>query len=159
MNINYIVETPAIAQRIGLDNAVGRAIFDDWKIAHLFTMFSGQDYSPTLTLQQARTTSNFNTAQMNQIFLGTPDLAPRPVLLSDPNDLDSDFEHMFSAAALGLPSVYPASDGTGDRNFLRGMPSFGNDLSFVKNFRVQQGPMLELRANFYNIFNNVRRSR
>ena len=157
-NINYIVETPAIAHRLGMGNVLGRAIFDDWKIAHLFTMFSGQDYSPTLTLQQARTTSNFNAAQMNQIFLGTPDLAPRPVLLADPNDLNSDFEHMFSAAALGLPGIYPAGDGRGDRNFLRGMPSFGNDLSFVKNFRIQSGQSVELRANFYNIFNNVRRS-
>ena len=160
LNINYILETPAIAQRLGMGNAVGRAIFDDWKIAHLFTMFTGQDYSPSLTLQQARTTTNFNAAQMNQIFLGTPDITPRPILLSDPNDLNRDDEHQFNPAALGLPPIYPTSTGTGERNFLRGAPSFGNDLSFVKNFRVQQqrGPSLELRANFYNIFNNVRRT-
>ena len=157
-NINYIVEMPAVAQHLRLGNAVGRAILDDWKVAHLFTVFSGQDYSPTLALQPARTTSNLSAAQMNQIFLGTPDLAPRSVLLKDPNSGTTDFQHQFNASALALPAIYPASDGTGVRNFLRGRPSFGNDLSFVKNFVVQRSRVFELKANFYNIFNSVRRS-
>jgi hypothetical protein len=158
LNVNYVYETPAVAERLGMNNVIARGIFDDWKIAHLLTVFSGQDYSPTLTLQQARTTTNFNATQLNQIFLGTPDITPRPVLLQDPNDMDRDLQHQFNAAALGLPGIYPASTGTGERNFLRGMPSFGNDLSFVKIFPIQQGRMVEVRANFYNVFNNVRRS-
>ncbi|HTL00878.1 MAG TPA: hypothetical protein VL243_01595, partial [Vicinamibacterales bacterium] len=158
LNVNYAVETPAIARRLGLNNAVGRGIFDDWKVAHLLTVFSGQDYSPTITLQQRNTTTNFSATQLNQIFLGTPDVGPRPVLLSDPNDLERNLQHEFNPAALALPGIYPASTGTGPRNFLRGLPSFGNDLSMIKNFPIQGGRMVEVRANFYNLFNSVRRS-
>ena len=47
MNINYIFETPS-HRRSASDSTTpsARAIFDDWKIAHLFTMFSGTPISP-----------------------------------------------------------------------------------------------------------------
>ena len=153
-NLNYIFETPSVAGRIGLDNPVGRGVFDDWKIAHVFSVFSGQDYSPGFSIQQARTTS---TVDLNRVFLGTPDFGPRLVVLGDPNGGDRDDAHQFDPAQLGVPGLFPVADGTGPRNFLRGRGTFVNDISLIKQFRLDTRRRIELRANFYNVFNNTRR--
>jgi hypothetical protein len=153
--VNYIFDVAKVARHLGLDNAVGRAAFDDWKIAHLFTVVSGQDFSPSFAIQQAGTTS---AVDLNRVFLGTPDFGPRVTVLGDPNRSNSDFAHQFDVSQLGVPGIYPAGDGTGPRNFLRGRGTFSNDLSLVKQFALHRTQLLELRANFYNVFNNVRRT-
>ena len=140
---------------MGMGNAFGRGVFDKWRIAHVFSAVSGQKFSSGLTVQQARTTTNVD---LNKVFLGTPDFGPRVVLASDPNDLDADFAHQFNAGALAVPGIYPASDGTGPRNFIRGLPTFSNDISLIKPFTLQGRRTVELRVNFYNVFNNVRRT-
>jgi len=153
--LNYIYEVPGISGRLGMSNAFGRGVFDDWRIAHVFSMVSGQKFSPGLTIQQKNTTTNVD---LNRVFLGTPDFGPRVVVLGDPNDADTDFAHRFDATALGVPGIYPAGDGTGPRNFIRGLPTFSNDISLIKPFAVQGNHMVELRVNFYNVFNNIRRT-
>ena len=56
-----------------------------------------------------------------------------------------------------MPGIFPAANGTGPRNFINGRGSFSNDLSLVKQFRIGDGPRLEVRANIFNVFNSVRR--
>lgn len=163
VSINYSYDVPKVAAKWKMDNPIGRAILDDWKIAHLVSVFSGQNYSPGGTnsagtagwsLQRANDATNVD---LNRVFMGTPDLAPRPVLLGDPNDAAGDLAHQFDPNALGVPAIFPLADGTGPRNFLRGRPGFSNDLSLIKPFRVANNHRLELRADIYNIFNSVRR--
>jgi hypothetical protein len=154
LNINYTYDVPKLAAKIGLDNVVGRTFLDGWRIAHTFLLFSGQDFSPGFTIQQANTTTNVD---LNKVLLGTPDLGPRVNVPGDPNALDRDFAHQFDPSQLGVPGIYPASDGRGDRNFVHGRGSFANDISLVKKFEIggkHRG--LELRANLYNVFNQTR---
>jgi hypothetical protein len=155
MALNYIYEVPEVAGHLGMNNAVGRGMLDKWRIAHVFTLVSGQNYSAGLTIQQANTTTNID---LNRVFLGTPDFGPRVVELNDPNAGTLDFAHQFDPSALGVPGIYPAADGTGPRNFLKGRPTFSNDISLIKPFTVQRNHTVELRVNFYNVFNNVRRT-
>ena len=79
------------------------------------------------------------------------------MITGDPN-VRGDLAHQFDPAALGVPAIFPSADGTGPRNYINQRGSFANDVSFIKQFRISQGRQLELRANAYNLFNNVRRT-
>jgi hypothetical protein len=81
---------------------------------------------------------------------------PRVALNGDPNKASGDLGHQFDASTLGVPAIFPAANGTGDRNFLQGRGSFANDISLTKQFRLPGRSRLELRTNVYNLFNNVR---
>jgi len=153
LNINYTYEAPKLAEKIGFDNAFGRALLNGWRIAHTYLLFSGQDFSPGFSIQQANTTTNVD---LNKVLLGTPDLAPRLVVQGDVNTAPGDMAHQFDPNQLAVPGIYPAGDGTGDRNFVKGRGSFANDVSVVKRFSVGAKRGLELRANFYNVFNQTR---
>jgi hypothetical protein len=152
--INYTYDVPKFAQRSGWNNVFSRALLNDWQWAHLMTFFSGQRYSPGFSIQQANTTSGIS---LNQVFLGTPDLGPRLTVQGDPNSLTKDLAHQFDPSKLGISAIFPGADGTGERNFLDGRGSFTNDISLTKAFRIRERAGFELRANFYNAFNQVRR--
>jgi len=107
-------------------------------------------------LQLATTTANLSDADRNRIFLGTPDLAPRLVPLGNVNE-SGDLAHQYAVEQLGLPGIFPAALGAEPRNYVEGRGSFSNDLSLVKQFRIGNGPRLEVRANVFNVFNSVRR--
>jgi hypothetical protein len=156
LSVSTIYETPKLAGKLHFDNPVGRAILDDWKIAHLFTAFSGFPITPGISVQLANTTANLSDADRNRIFLGTPDLAPRLVPTGNVNT-SGDLAHLYDVTQLGVPGIFPASDGTQPRNYVNGRGSFSNDISLVKQFRIGSGPRLEVRANIFNVFNSVRR--
>jgi hypothetical protein len=153
LNVNYIYEVPKVASTLHVDHAIARAILNDWKFTHLLTIFSGADYSPAFTIQQANTTTNVD---LSRVFMGTPDLGPRLGVVGRPNEASGDLGHQFDPSQLGVPAIFPSADGTGPRNFLRGRGSFANDISLVKQFRLHDRQRIELRANVYNVFNNVR---
>jgi hypothetical protein len=92
------------------------------------------------------------------LFLGTPDLSPRMVLTGDPNAVNRDFAHYFDTSKFAVPGVYPSYDGTGDRNYIRRPSTFANDMTLTKSFRIHESHAFELRAAFYNAFNQVRRN-
>jgi hypothetical protein len=154
LNISYIYEVPHVAKAIHFDNPIARGFLDDWRFAHLLTIFSGTDYSPGFALQAANSTSNVTAANVNNVFLGTPDFTARLVVTGNPNGASGDLGHQFDPAQLGLPAL--GGDGTGVRNFLNGRGSFANDISLTKQFRLHGSQRLELRMNAYNLFNNVR---
>jgi hypothetical protein len=155
-NISYIYELPKVAEALHVDHAIARAVLDDWKFAHLLTIFSGANYSPSFSVQQANSTSTLSATNLSLVLLGTPDLTPRLVPLGDPNKASGDLGHQFDPSQLAVPGIFPANDGTGPRNFLNGRGSFANDISLTKQFPLHGSQRLELRANIYNVFNNVR---
>jgi hypothetical protein len=154
MAINYTYELPQLAARLGWNNAFSRHVLNDWRIAHMISIFSGQDFAPSFSIQQANTTTGIS---LNRIFLGTDALGPRLLTPGDPNQLDRDTAHQFDPAQLGLPGIYPESDGTGSLNYVRGRGSFSNDLTITKAFRITESKVFELRASAFNAFNQVRR--
>jgi hypothetical protein len=152
LTANYTYDVPKFARIIHFDNAFGREVFDGWRWSHVLTFFSGSPYSPSFSVQQASTTT---TVSLQNVFLGSPDFTPRTVVTGQPNAAPSGMT--FNTAALGVPAIYPAADGTGPRNFINGRGSFTNDVSIVKTIRITEKHGIELRASAFNLFNSVRR--
>src|SRR5262249_31582524 len=139
------------------DNLFGKAIFNGWRMGHLFTYVSGQRAWATLgSIQQASNTSN--VASLSTLFLGTPDLGPRMALTGDVNALSQDISHYFDPTKLAVQGIYPAADGTGPRNYIVRPGNFANDMTITKAFKIHENHAFELRAAFYNAFNQVRRT-
>jgi hypothetical protein len=153
MSLNYTYELPKIAAKLGWDNGFSRRLLNDWRVAHMLTIFSGQDYSPSFSIQQANTTTGIG---LNRVFLGTDDLGPRLLLQGDPNDLSRDLAHQFDSTRFSFPGLYPQADGTGPRNYLTGRSSFSNDLTLVKAIAITERKAFEIRVSAFNLFNQVR---
>jgi hypothetical protein len=150
--MNYSYELPRIARAVRFDNALGRRLFDEWRVAGVFTYFSGSPYSPSFSVQEANTTTNVS---LGNVFLGSPDFTPRNTVTGAVNSAASGMT--FNPSALGVPAIYPTADGTGPRNFINGLGSFNNDVSVVKNIKIHERFRVEIRATAFNLFNNVRR--
>lgn len=153
MSLNYTYEFPKFAALTGWNNGFSRRVLNDWRVAHMLTVFSGQDYSPGFSIQQANTTTGIS---LNRIFLGTDDLGPRLLPEGDPNAASRDLARQFDASRFSFPAAFPQGDGTGPRNYLRGRGSFSNDLTLVKSIAITEGKAFEIRASAFNLFNQVR---
>src|SRR6185436_3646071 len=68
------------------------------------------------------------------------------------------FAHYFDTSKFALPGSYPGYTGLGDRNYIRRPFSFANDMTLTKAFNIRESHAFELRAAFYNAFNQVRRT-
>jgi len=157
LTLNYTYDIPSISKLVHFDNPVGHALFNGWRMGHLFTYVSGQRTTVGLgSIQLSGSTANI--ANLNALFLGTPDLTPRLTLTGDPNAVNGDLAHYFDANKFGLPGVYPAYDGTGDRNYIVRPSTYANDMTITKAFTIKENHAFELRAAFYNAFNQVRRN-
>jgi hypothetical protein len=150
LGINYTYDVPKISRAI-FNNAVGRQIFDDWKIAHLMNFYSGRYVSPAIAIQEANTTNNVN---LNPIFTGSPNYGPRIQPTGDPNTGGSDLGRMFDTSAFAVPNI---GLGLGSRNYLRYPTTHSNDINISKQFRIHEEKNLELRVSMFNPFNVVRR--
>ena len=52
---------------IHFDNVVTRGFLDDWKFAHLLTIFSGANYSPSFSVQQANNTTSLSATNLSLV--------------------------------------------------------------------------------------------
>ena len=96
---------------------------------------------------------NFIT-NINSIFTGSPDITPRIVPSGNVNTGSSDLAHLYDVNLFGVPGL---SDGSGSRNYLWSPGTFSNDINVSKTFPIKERLGLELRASFFNPFNQVRR--
>ncbi len=151
--LNYTYDLPKLSQKLGWNNSVARQVLDGWGVAHMMNFYSGRPLTPTLGLQYAN--NNQGVANLNSIFTGSPDIAPRIVPSRNPNTGTGNREAMFDLEPFGVPSM-PA-DGTGSRNYLWSAGTFSNDINVSKTFPIRERMGLELRASFFNPFNQVRR--
>jgi hypothetical protein len=150
--VNYTYEFPKFASKLGWNNAFSQRLLNDWQIAHMATFFSGQDYTPGYSLQQASTTTGID---MSRIFLGTNDVSTRLLLNGDPNAVSRDMAHQFDPTKVAIPTL--GGTGNGPLNYIQGRGSFSNDINLSKVIRIRERMGLELRASFFNAFNQVRR--
>ncbi len=157
LSVNYTYDIPSPAKLLNFDNPVGRQVFGGWRMGHLFTFVSGQRTTVDLSsIQQAGTTAN--VPELQKLFLGTPDLNPRLGLKGDISASNPDQAHLFDPSKFSVPGFYPAFDGTGARNYLERPGNFANDMTLTKAFTIKENHAFELRAAFYNAFNQVRRT-
>jgi hypothetical protein len=135
------------------NNRAGRALFNGWQFAHLLAYFGGQPYNPSFSIIEANTSTSVSTGL---VILGTPDLSPR--LIPTGNLSGTGASTYYNPQAFTIPGIFPASNGTGIVNYLRGPGVWQNDMNLVKVFHITEKKTLEFRANGYNVFNQVRRA-
>ena len=82
-------------------------------------------------------------------------MAPRIVPTANPNIGASDIARSYNIDPFALPGI--PGDGTGSRNFLWSPGTFSNDINVNKEFKFRERLGMELRASFFNPFNQVRR--
>ena len=63
---------------------------------------------------------------------------------------------MFDVNAFAFPDI--GNPGFGSRNYLWSQGTNSNDVTLRKLFPIHEAMGFELRASFFNVFNNVRRS-
>ncbi len=157
LSVNYTYDIPSAAKLVRGDNALGRAILGGWRMGHLFTYVSGQRTSMGLGgIQQASTTAN--VAELQKIFLGTPDLDVRLRPQGSIAPATQDIAHYFDPSKFSIPGFFPQYDGTGPRNYFVRPGNYANDMTLTKAFTIRENHGIEIRAAFYNAFNQVRRT-
>jgi hypothetical protein len=63
--------------------------------------------------------------------------------------------HQFDPAKVSVPPI--GGDGNGPINYVQGRGAFSNDINLSKTIRIRERMAIELRASFFNAFNQVRR--
>ncbi|HET8547529.1 MAG TPA: carboxypeptidase regulatory-like domain-containing protein [Bryobacteraceae bacterium] len=153
VGINYTYELPRLSSWLRMGNIVGRQILDGWGIAHLMNFYSGRPLTPSFGLQYANNTQG--VANINSIFTGSPDIGPRIQPLANPNNGIAAIDRTYDVTPFGMPQIPDV--GMGSRNYLWSPGTFSNDINVSKMFSIREGKGLELRASFFNPFNQVRR--
>jgi len=120
-------------------NTVWRALLGDWNWSGDWTIASGFPFTPRVL---------GSVADVNQGVNGTlrADLTGEPIAISDPS-----VNRWFNTAAFVAP---PAGQfGNARRNIIIGPGAHVFDMAFTKVISLKESRMLEVRAQFSNIFN------
>lgn len=126
------------------DSGLATAILGGWQTFGVVTLQTGRPFTVALLPEF----DNSNTGRSNLGFGANdrPNLTGNPVL-SDPTP-----ERWFNTAAFAIPAY--GSFGNSGRNILDG-PSFQNvNFSLTKNTPLTEALNLQLRAEFFNLFNH-----
>lgn len=153
VGINYTYDAPKLSQRLRMDHAAGRQVFDGWSIAHMMNFYSGRGLTPSFGLQYAGNTQG--VANLNSIFTGSSDIAPRLRPTANPNNGLASLDSLYDITKFAVPGIPDV--GMGSRNYLWSPGTFANDVTITKVFPIHEGKALELRASLFNPFNQVRR--
>jgi hypothetical protein len=153
VGVNYTYDVPSLGKALGWNGMLSKQLFDGWGIAHLMNFYTGQPLTPGLGMQYANNTQG--VANINSIFTGSPDIGPRLQPVANPNIGTGQIDRAYDVAPFILPGV--PGDGAGSRNFLWSPGTWSNDINISKLFPLREGKGFELRASFFNPFNQVRR--
>jgi hypothetical protein len=153
IGVNYTYDVPRLSSLLRWNHGVARQILDGWGIAHLMNFYSGRSLTPSFGMQYANNTQG--VANVNSIFTGSPDIGPRIVPTANPNTGIPSIDKAYDIEVFAPPAVPDV--GMGSRNYLWSPGTFSNDVNITKQFPVREGMGLELRASFFNPFNQVRR--
>lgn len=72
--------------------------------------------------------------------------------------MNRDLAHYFDPSKFSIPGFFPGYQGLGPRNYIVRPGNFANDMTLTKAFTIRENHAFELRAAFYNAFNQVRRT-
>ena len=149
--INYTWDLPKASAR--WNNAVARALLDNWQISGLTTFASGNPVNVTFTTTDAADiTGGGDTIRYTQAPTGSG----VPLLIGDPN-LPSDQRSLlawFNTSAFARPARGNA--GTSPKDVVRGPGINNSDITLFKNIPLASGRRrLQLRWEIYNVFNHT----
>jgi hypothetical protein len=122
-------------------------LVNDWQLSGIWTGSSGSAY----TISQ-----QYQTGNANVNLTGSPDFAPRIVLVGDPGKgCSSDVYRQFDPSAFNGPPVGSVGLDSGN-DYLRGCFNSVFDLAIARNIRLGGNRTLQLRVDMFNAFNQAR---
>ncbi|HKQ50971.1 MAG TPA: hypothetical protein VJT74_01290, partial [Pyrinomonadaceae bacterium] len=156
-NLSYNYSMPKLARGF-LDNTVGRGVFDGWQISGITTFQSGipirlKFSGDIASAQQAL--AWYGSDAFNGTNAGASLGAVTPVYLGDPTVGQSGLgERWLDLSKLGIPT-FP-NTGPSQPPFYIRTPSRSNfDVSVFKNFNISESKKIQVRAGFFNVFNQA----
>jgi hypothetical protein len=139
---SYIYELPFLKDS---GNAVLRHVLSGWQIAGITTLQSGTPVNVTIAPDRA----NIGISGLQR-----PDLIGAvPSLNCDTNPTTREPINCYDSTAFALPAQF--TFGNADRNILRGPKLLSTDLSLAKTVPLGATARVQLRAEIFNLFNNV----
>lgn len=147
------------------NSKAGRLLLSDWQVAGIITAMSGQPFD----IVDGAAGSFYFGANPNSP-LSRPNWAPGATLATATSNVPSGY--FFNPGAFVRPVVQtgqliPSSNGMAvaaaqgtdignvGRNVLRGPGQFNVDFSVIRRFRIRDAKAIEVRAEFFNLFNHV----
>lgn len=144
--INGLYDLPNLAKALNWNNGAATRLFGGWRVSGINAMQSGQPI-----LLQADTENSLTCAD-TYTFYACPD---RPDQLGPVKKLDPRLPgHLFFDTSAYAPNAV-GTLGTTRRGSLYGPGFWDTDLTFQKNTLITEGKQLELRIDFFNLFNHT----
>jgi Carboxypeptidase regulatory-like domain/TonB dependent receptor-like, beta-barrel len=122
-----------------------------WQISGVTTVQSGTPVNITLSSDWANI--GITGQQRPDLVGAVPSLDCQPNSAGATQPEQRRLINCFDASAFALPAQF--TFGNAGRNILRGPKFVSTDLSFLKNFPIQNGVRVQLRVEMFNVFNNV----
>jgi hypothetical protein len=139
---SYIYELPFLKTA---KNAIVRHVLAGWQVAGVTTIQSGTPVNVTISTDRA----NIGISGLQRPNL----VGAIPSMDCDTNPTTREPINCYDAAAFALPD--PFTFGNAPRNILRGPKLMSTDLSLSKTVSLGPTARVQLRAEMFNIFNNV----
>ena len=137
----YIYDLPFFKNS---DNPVLKYALSGWQVGGITTLESGRPFGVTIQGDRA------NTGIGSQ----RPDLiGASPTVSCKPNPTAPGLVDCIDPAAFATPALY--TYGNAPRNLLRGLARYNTDLSLVKDFPIGGRARFELRADVFNLFDQI----
>jgi hypothetical protein len=118
------------------------AVVSGWSVSNVFTFHSGLPFSAFLG------SDNENIGSVGGRAVEFPNLVGDPNAIANPNPTQ-----WFNTAAFAIPQLYTV--GNAGRNILRSDTLVNDDLSLAKSWTPREHRSVELRGEFFNLFNHA----
>ena len=143
LSVNTLAQSPiGPGKRFSTSSKIGDYILGNWQLNNIFTAHTGQPFTPIISSDIANTGNVGWAGYEHANIVGNPKLANR-----GPNEF-------FNTAAYVAPPAY--TFGTASRNSLRQAGAWNLDTSVFRQFPFWgEGRRIEIRAEAFNLFNNV----
>jgi hypothetical protein len=143
----FVWQLPRLPSTDNTAAKVAGLILNDWQLSGIWTGSSGTAYTVT---------QQYQTGNANVNLTGSPDFAPRIVLIGDPGaGCSSDPYRQFNPFAFQGPPVGSVGLDSGN-DYLRGCFNSVFDLAIARNIRLGGARTLQIRVDMFNAFNQAR---
>jgi hypothetical protein len=148
---NYIYDVPKAAKNGNfLDNKVGRVVFNGWQVSGITTMASGTPSGMSFGVS--------GVGNLNQAWTGSDDIAPRVLIVGNPNNGPQNELQWFDTSTIRMPAARTSSGLDSAVRTIR-LPGTHNwDVSLFKNIPLWSGDgkrFLQLRWEMFNAPNHT----
>ena len=153
-----------------LDSTASRWLFSNWQVAGIITAMSGlpidivDSNAASLYLGQNNGLSRPNwapgstrrtaTSNVPAGYFFNPFAFARPIVLAS-QAIPSSNSTAVAGPTCGQANVLCTDFGNVGRNVLRGPKQVNVDFSIIKRFPIRESKNIEIRAEFFNLFNHV----